>query len=147
LLVTNNGKTTVTDAPILEWQMQAAQVRALRKLPEYGKLFLLAGDMNAGKRGATATMQGKAAGMTAGEPDLRVYLPGGKVGLIENKVGKSPLTASQVERHPKLAAIGHPVTVLRATTEDDAAEQAVSLVRGWLAANDNATHSPKGTVL
>jgi len=128
-----SGKVTVKPALPLEWQLQAAQVRALRKLPEYGKLFLLASGMEAGKRGSTATAQAKAAGMTAGEPDLRIYLPDGKVGLIENKVGRASLEASQVARHPALAAIGHPVMVIRATTEEDAARQAVELVRGWLA--------------
>lgn len=128
-----SGKITIKPAPVLEWQLQAAQVRALRALPEYGKQFLLASGMEAGKRGSTATAQAKAAGMTSGEPDLRVYLPNGKVGLIENKVGRASLEASQLARHPALAAIGHPVTVIRAITEEDAARQAVELVRGWLA--------------
>lgn len=127
------GKVTVTPALPLEWELQAAQVRALRRLPEYGRLFLLASGMEAGKRGARATMEAKAAGMTAGNPDLTIYLPGGRVGLIENKVGRATLEASQVARHPALAAIGHPVTVVRSVTEEDAARQAVELVLGWLA--------------
>jgi hypothetical protein len=106
---TASGKVTVKPAAVLEWQLQSAQVRALRQMPEYGKLFLLAGDMNAAKRGATATAQAIASGMTPGEPDLRVYLLGGRIGLIENKVGNAALT------------------------EEDAAAQAVALVRGWLA--------------
>lgn len=126
------GKVTVTPALPLEWELQSAQVRALRRLPEYGRLFLLASGMEAGKRGSRATMEAKAAGMTSGEPDLRIYLPGGRVGLIENKVGRAALEASQVARHPALAAIGHPVTVVRSVTEEDAARQAVELVRGWL---------------
>lgn len=131
------GKVTVTNALPLEWELQAAQVRALRAMPEYGKQFLFAGDQNAAKRGQTATAQAKAAGMTAGEPDLRIYLEGGRLGLIENKVGRAALEPSQVTRHPALAALGHPVTVVRAVTEDDAAAQAVALVRKWLAGNDN----------
>jgi hypothetical protein len=130
---TASGKVTVKPAAVLEWQLQSAQVRALRQMPEYGKLFLLAGDMNAAKRGATATAQAIASGMTPGEPDLRVYLLGGRIGLIENKVGNAALTESQEVRHPALAKIGHPVTVIRAVTEEDAAAQAVALVRGWLA--------------
>lgn len=126
-------KVTVSQAKPLEWMLQAAQVRALRKLPEYGRRFLLASGMEAGKRGSTATAQAQAAGMTAGNPDLTIYLPGGLVCLIENKVGKAALEPSQVVRHPALAAIGHPVTVIRAVTEEDAARQAVELVRSRLA--------------
>jgi hypothetical protein len=131
-------KTTMADALPLEWELQAAQVRALRAMPEYGKRFLLAGDMNAGKRGATAQAQAIASGMTSGEPDLRIYLDGGRLRLIENKVGKAPLTQSQKQRHPALARLGHHVEIIRATTEADASAQAVALVRGWLTANDNA---------
>lgn len=136
-LTTRNGKVTATDAAPLEWQLQAAQVRRLRALPSYGKLFLLAGDMNSAKRGPRAQAEATAAGMTAGEPDVRIYLAGGGLGLIENKVGNAPLSPAQKARHDALAKIGHPVTVLRAKTEDEAADKAEAVVRGWLAANDN----------
>ena len=138
-ITTRDGKVTTAPAPPLEWELQAAQVKALRDMPEYPSRFLLAGDMNAGKRGAKAQVQAKATGMEAGEPDLRIYGAGGRLLLIENKVGRAPLTASQKDRHPKLAALGHPVTVLRAAEPAEAAAQAVSLVRGWLGspANDN----------
>lgn len=138
-LVTRNGKVTVKPAEPKEWELQAAQVRRLRALPEYGKRFLLAGDQNAAKRGPRAQVEATAAGMTPGEPDLRIYLAGGALGLIENKVGKGKLSPAQVARHAALAKIGHPVTVVRATTEDEAADKAEACVREWLgeAANDN----------
>lgn len=135
-LTTRNGRVTTTKALPLEHELQAAQVRALKTMPEYGMQFLIAGDQNAGKRGPKAQAIALATGMAAGDPDLRVYLPQGRLGLIENKVGKARLTPSQEQRHPALAALGHPVTVVRAVTAEDAAAQAVSLVRGWLAAND-----------
>lgn len=132
--------------------MQAAMVAALRKMPEYGKRFLFAGDMNAERRGHKARTKALKTGMAAGEPDLRVYGEGGRLLLIENKVGvfdpakpDKYLTDSQKVRHPALAAIGHPVTVVYATTESDAAAQAVALVRGWLreADNDNSAGGVK----
>lgn len=135
-LATRNGRVTATKALPLEHELQAAQVRALKAMPEYGAQFLIAGDQNAGKRGPKAQAIALATGMAAGDPDLRVYLAGGRLGLIENKVGKAKLTPSQEQRHPALAALGHQVTVVRAVTCEDAAAQAVSLVRGWLAAND-----------
>ncbi len=128
-----SGKVTTKAALPHEWELQAAQVRALRQLTEYGKQFLLAGDQNAAKRGPRAQQEAIAAGMTPGEPDVRIYLPNGQVRLIENKVGRASLTDSQKERHPALAKLGHHVVVVRAVTGEDAAKQAVDLVRKWIA--------------
>lgn len=138
-ITTRNGKVTATAALPLEWECQAAQVRALRAMPEYGKQFLLAADMNAERRGPRARVIAVASGMTAGEPDLRIYLANGALRMIENKVGRGPLSPAQIDRHAELAKLGHHVTVLRATTTEDAAAQAVALVRGWLVANEQTT--------
>ncbi|TPM58994.1 VRR-NUC domain-containing protein [Mesorhizobium sp. B2-2-4] len=131
-LVTTNGKVTTKPAPMLEEDMQAAMATALRKMPEYGKRFLFAGDMNAERRGHKARSKAVKTGMAAGEPDMRIYGEGGRLLLVENKVGNSSLTDSQERRHPALAVIGHPVTIVRATTPEDAAALVVELVRGWL---------------
>ena len=131
------GTVTIADAPIKESEGQAAQVRALRSLPEYGRQFLLAGDMNSAKRGPRAQADAIATGMTPGEADLRIYLKGGKMRMIENKVGKGRLSLAQVERHASLARLGHLVEVVRFTSTAEAASKAVALVRQWLADNDN----------
>lgn len=148
-----SGKVTVTDAPILEWQLQAAAVRALKSLPEYAKdadrvsinakagiaSFTLAADMNGDYRNGNAAVKAEATGIAAGDPDLRVYLPNGVLRLIEYKGKLGRLTDSQKDRHPLLEALGHPVETVRVTTLEDAAERSVALVKGWLmeAANDN----------
>ncbi|MCX2696702.1 VRR-NUC domain-containing protein [Ochrobactrum chromiisoli] len=147
IITTRNGKVTTKAAPPLEWELQAAQVRALRRLPEHVHTardvrpgtFTLAGDQNAAKRGPKARAEALAAGLTPGEADVRIYLYGGVLRQIENKVGKAKLEPSQITRHPLLDALGFPVVVVRAVNEDDAAEQAVRLVKGWLleSANDN----------
>lgn len=147
IITTRDGKVTTKAALPLEWELQAAQVRALRRLPEYVHTardvrpgtFTLAGDQNAAKRGPKARAEALAAGLTPGESDVRIYLYGGVLRQIENKVGKAKLEPSQITRHPLLDALGFPVVVVRAVTEDDAAEQAVRLVKGWLleASNDN----------
>ncbi len=137
-ITTKAGKVTTALALPLEWELQAAQVRRLRSMPEYGKQFLLAGDMNSAKRGPKAQAQAIATGMTPGEPDLRIYLIGGRLASIENKVGKKGrLSPAQRDRHTALAKLGHIVEVVSATTEQDAADQAVALVLGWIAANNN----------
>lgn len=126
----------VTDAEPKEWELQAAQVRALRAMPEYGRRFLLAGDQNSAKRGPRAQMEALAAGMTPGEADLRIYLHQGRLRMIENKVGRGRLSPAQVDRHAALAQLGFVIEVVRAVTKEDAARQAVELVRGWLADDD-----------
>lgn len=132
-LVTKDGRVTQKPAFPLEWELQAAQVRALRAIPS----VLYAGDQNAAKRGPRAQAIALATGMTAGEPDLRIYLPGGRCAFIENKVGNGRLSPAQVDRHAALRKLGHTVEVVRATTCEEAADKAVALVRGWLAQADN----------
>lgn len=127
-----SGKVTTKPALPLEWELQAAQVRALRSLPQYGKQFILAGDMAAGKRGPRAQMQAKATGLEPGEPDLRIYAERGRLLLIENKVANEALSPAQKERHATLQLLGYVVHVVRAITTEDAALQAVGLVLGWL---------------
>lgn len=136
-LTTRNGRVTARPAPVLEWELQAAQIRALRAMPEYGKQFLLVGGMESGKRGPRAQQQALATGLTAGHPDVTIFMAGGRCAFIENKVGNGRLSPAQVERHASLVRIGHTVVVLRATTTEDAAAQAVALVRQWLAGNCN----------
>ncbi len=138
------GTVTIADAPIKESEGQAAQVRALRSLPEYGRQFLLAGDMNSAKRGPRAQADAIATGMTPGEADLRIYLNGGTLRMIENKVGKGRLSPTQVDRHASLARLGHLVEVVRFTSTTEAAMKAVGLVKGWLADNDNSKQREEG---
>jgi len=135
------GRVTVTDAEPREADLQAAQVSALRSMPEYGKRFLLAADMNAERRGPKARVMAVATGMTAGEPDLRLYLDGGKLRMIENKTGKGKLSPAQVDRHAALARLGHVVEVVRANTTEQASAAAIKLVRDWLSEDNSYFHN------
>jgi len=132
-ITTKAGKVTTKPAPPLEWELQAAQVASLRRLPQYQRQFLLAGDMNASKRGPRAQAQAIATGMTSGEPDLRIYGEHGRLLMIENKVGQGRLSPAQKDRHAALQRLGYTVLVIRATTTTEAAEQAVTAVLEWLA--------------
>ncbi|MER9310082.1 hypothetical protein NKI51_12285 [Mesorhizobium australicum] len=67
----------------------------------------------------------------------RCYGSGGALLMWENKVGNGKLSPSQVATHAALAKLGHNVVVLRATTEDEAADKAEATVRGWLTAKEN----------
>lgn len=147
-LTTRNGKVTARPAPELEWRLQAAAVRALKAMPEYQRQFLLAGDMASGKRGPKAQMQALATGLTLGDPDLRIYLPAGRVAFIEYKTTAGRLSPAQRQRHADMARLGHTVKVVSAATEDECAAATVQLVRGWLAGNSNQrnTARPKITL-
>ena len=57
--------------------------------------------------------------MGNGFTDLKFYLPGGRMCLIELKRKKGVLTGSQKERHPKLAMLGFTVHVVKATIPGD----------------------------
>lgn len=128
----------------LEWRLQAAGVRALRAMPGYGERpgpnvrFTLAGDFNAARRSPQESVKAKATGLTAGEHDVRIYLEGGRLGLIEVKNKNGRLSPAQQQRHPLLASLGFNLqAVVKAETEAEAAEAFVRIVSGWLAANDN----------
>lgn len=121
-----------------EWRLQAAQVRALRAMPEYGREFLLAGGMEASKRGPRAAVQAQATGLTAGHPDLTIFFRGGRCAFIENKTMAGRVSPAQRQRHAALQALGFDVAIVRAATEAEAAGQAVALVSQWLAAGQSA---------
>lgn len=121
-----------------EYKIQAAGVRALRAMPSFNRRFTIAADMAAGKRGRQNAAIAKATGLVAGEADLRVYLDGGHLGLIEYKAAKGRLSPRQKDRGALLHRLGFTMqAVVTATSESDSAIQTVAVVQGWLARNDN----------
>lgn len=129
-----NG-TKVTRAvagPVKEYRLQAEQCRRLRSMPEYGTKFLFVGGMEAGKRSMRQAVIAKATGLTAGHPDITIFLPSGRCAFIENKTTKGRLSPVQRDRHEALRAIGHVVEVIVAGQPHEAATRAVEFVRGLL---------------
>jgi len=141
-----NGTKVTRATPLLkEWVLQAAAVRALKALPEFGKRFALAADMAAHKRSPKDATIAKATGLTPGEHDLRIYLEGGRLALIEYKAGKGAVRKVQRDRHALLHGLGFTLqAVVKTTTEEECASETVSIVLGWLAANDNGWRCPIG---
>ena len=145
-LVTTAGKVEIEAAPVEEWRLQAEVVRRLRAMPEYASAatqvrngtFTMAGDFNAGRRGKQESVKAKATGLTPGEHDIRVYMHGGRLGLIEMKGAETALRREQRDRHALLTALGFTrQAIIREATADRAANEAVKAVRQWLADNDN----------
>lgn len=144
-LTTRDGRVTAKPVGEEEWVIQAEIVRQLRAMPEFASnaedvrhgMFTLAGDFNAARRGAREAAKAVATGLTKGEHDIRVYLHGGRLGLIEVKGEETPLKKEQRERHALLAALGFErQAVVRSGCPQEAAAATVALVRGWLVAND-----------
>jgi len=113
--------------------LQTHAVAALHRLALEGVPILFAGDMGGGWRSPAAAHWAKSTGLTAGEPDLRVYGPGGRVLFVELKTPKGRMSDAQLTRHAALAALGHDVRVLRAGSGEEAAELVVGMVRKWMA--------------
>ena len=132
-LVSKNGTTTATDAPPLEWEMQAAQCRALKAHHEYGKRFLFAGGLEGVKTSKRTATISKATGMMAGHPDLTIFIFGGYVDFVENKTMTGRLSPEQKERHALLSAMGFAVQVIRANSCEDAVAQILAFLDERLA--------------
>jgi TRAP-type uncharacterized transport system substrate-binding protein len=130
--------TKAVEGPPKEWRIQSAAVRALRAMPEFGRRFTIAADMAAHKRRPQDATIAKATGLVKGEADLRLYMEGGRLGLIEYKAAKGRLSPEQKDRAALLARLGFGYqAIVKATTEADAAMQTVSVVKGWLGIADN----------
>lgn len=115
-----------------EWELQAAIIAKFHELESQGWPFTCAGDQNAARRGFKAAAIAKITGMTAGEPDIRVYLPGAKIGLIELKAEDGELSKAQEARHKRLNELGHYVFLLQADNDNDAVDGAVGILKGML---------------
>jgi hypothetical protein len=112
-----------------EWRLQAAVVSEFHKWQDAGWPFEFAGDMGAGKRNGT---RAKVTGLKAGEPDLRLFMAGGVLKMIELKAKGGSLSKEQKERHVKLRALGFEVRTVTAETSESAAKQCSDLLGNWL---------------
>lgn len=77
--------------------------------------------MEGSHKGKAGGAKAKATGQVSGEPDLRYYLTGGRLILVELKVTGGKLSAAQVKRHKVLRALGFVIYVIFAD----------SPVNGW----------------
>lgn len=106
----------------------------LRRYRQAGWPIRVAGDMNSARRTLREQGHASATGINAGEPDVRVYLPQGKLLLIEFKrPGEDVEPGSEQEAaHIELRDLGHDVVVLIPANEDEAREQTAALVSSRL---------------
>lgn len=112
------GKDIITDR-IPEWRLQAAIVADLERRKSEGQRFEYAASLEGviGNLNPYQSKLAKATGSKAGEPDLRLYFPGGRLVFIELKGSGGRLKDSQRERFPLLEAMGFPITIVVAPDE------------------------------
>jgi hypothetical protein len=122
-------KTVRQPKPKPEWKLQAAVVSDFHKCQDMGWQFEFEGDMAAGKRNGS---RAKLTGLKAGSPDLRLYLPGARLGMIELKTTKGKLSDEQIERHAALTKLGFKVHVVHAATETEAASKCRAILKGMI---------------
>lgn len=117
---------------IPEWRYQAEVIARLNKLADDGLPIAYAGDMGAGRRSRAEQMLAKTTGLVAGEPDIRVYLQGGRSLLLELKTPTGSRSKAQKDRHELLTGLGFEVLTLKAQTPEALADLAEQHVRARL---------------
>ncbi|WP_454650729.1 hypothetical protein [Bradyrhizobium liaoningense] len=117
---------------IPEWRYQAEVIARLHALEDAGLPITCAGDMNRAKRSRRERMEAKVTGLTAGEPDVRVYVTGGFLVSIELKTPKGSRSKDQKDRHKKLTDLGFTVITAKAPTPEELADEVERIVRSYL---------------
>lgn len=105
-----------------EWRYQAEVIARLHKLEDDGLPFTCAGDMNRARRNRRERMEAKVTGLTAGEPDVRVYITGGVLLSFELKTPKGSRSKDQKDRHAKLSALGFEIITVKAKSPEEMAD-------------------------
>jgi len=119
------NKATWSD-PTIRWKEDDLQLAVAQFLRREGYMF--AADQNAGRRSARDGARRKALGMAAGEPDLRIYLDGGRIVFIEMKTARGQLSKSQKQRIKALRDRDHIAYVVKAETPANAVDQVVDII-------------------
>jgi hypothetical protein len=115
------------DTLAIKWSEDDLQMAIAQYLRRAGICF--AADQNAGRRSLRDGARRKAMGMTAGEPDIRLYLPGGRCVFIELKAKTGSVSPEQKARHEELRAMGFVVHVIKSSTPEDAIEKLIDILK------------------
>ena len=110
----------------LPWSENAIQAKICSALRAAG--IVHAADQNAARRSKAEGARRKLAGMASGEPDLRIYMDGARLVLIELKTRDGKLTKSQQERIPLLKGLGFAVHIVHAKSPQDGVNQVMRII-------------------
>lgn len=122
--ITSEATWSRADIAWKEDHLQMAVVTYLRRAN-----VVFAADQNEGRRSLRDGARRKAMGMTAGEPDLRIYLPRGRTLFVELKRRNGGrLSPAQEWRQKQLRQLGHRVETVYASTPLEAASKVMELI-------------------
>jgi hypothetical protein len=110
----------------LPWSEDAIQAKICSALRAAG--IVHAADQNKGRRSKAEGSRRKLAGMAAGEPDLRIYLDGARLILIELKTRDGKLKKSQEVRIPLLKELGFSVHIVYGKSPVDGVNQVLAII-------------------
>lgn len=105
-----------------EWQIQAYIVQELRRLG-----YLVHGDQNGASKTPKGLMEAAAMGACPGWPDLTIALPE-RIVWVELKIGSGRLSDAQHTLHSRMAALGHWIEVIKATSPADGLAKVLKLI-------------------
>lgn len=111
-----------------EKQLQFAAASYLESLERYG-LLTFYHPANEGKRSRNHNFTLKAAGTKRGQPDLEIFVPGGRTIFIELKAMDGDLEKHQAERHSVLSRLGFHVYTIFAETRAHAVSQIEKILK------------------
>ena len=110
------------------WSENLIQAFVVRELRRDG--WNVAGGMEGAAKSRSVAGMSKATGQAAGEPDLRIYINGGRLVFIELKLTSGRLSDVQTVYHEMLRGLGHMVFVVYAKSPVDGWEQVRDILEG-----------------
>ena len=110
----------------VSWTEASHQAYIVMELRRLGAIFRVG--MEGIKLTKGLASKAKVAGLEAGEPDILIYGMDSRVLLIELKKWKGPVSKVQVERHKKLAMLGHHVHVVKERTPADSWNKVLEII-------------------
>ena len=103
---------------VSEYDLQVGVVQWLKR-----NKFMFAADQSGLFTSKRSAGKAKLSGLVSGEPDLRIYLEGGRCLFIEMKAWKGRLSDNQTERIERLRFLGFQVEIVKERTPADAVER------------------------
>lgn len=119
------------DAPTMNWKEADLQKAVATFLFDLERLGLLTfhHSPNEGNRHVSHKVKLKSHGMRAGEPDIAIYIKGGKTVFVELKTMTGKISANQLERSRLLGLMGFKVYTVLAETPKRAVDQVHKILR------------------
>jgi len=121
----NKGHTAIAAEQVLQQHI----ARFLTTVEQVcGGRFTFAADQNGLRTSRAQASKAKAGGMRAGEPDIRIYLPDGRVRFIELKRVGGTVSRAQKDRHAALRALGFKVDVVFAACPGEGVDAVAAIL-------------------